>query len=57
MKVKIFAFADDIPRLESAVNIWLGQAGNYKEIISTTQHVIFDDFTKKVMVTIFVWYK
>jgi hypothetical protein len=56
MKVKIFSFADNVPALEKAVNEWLAEK-SYLEILSTNQQSVYDDFTKKVVTTITIWYR
>jgi hypothetical protein len=57
MKIKIFSFADNVAALEKAVNDWLSQSGNYNEILSTKEISVYDDFTKKVVTTVILWYK
>jgi hypothetical protein len=57
MKVKIFSFADDVAGLEKSLNEWLAEEGKDVEIISKTQSTTFDDYRKKVVITIVIWYK
>jgi len=56
MQIKIFSFSDDVVALEKSINEWLNGDGKNVEIVTKTQTSVFDDYMKKVVVTITIWY-